>query len=286
MMKRPIGIMQGRLLPPFEGRFQAFPAHRWDEEFALARDVGLQCIEWIYEVPHEADNPLGTDEGLAKIHALTASTGVAVRSICADYYMERKLVTDGRVCADAVAHLKWLIVRASRLGAAHIVLPFVDQSSLNGELDQRALHTALSELVPVAGHHAVELHLETDLPPAAFVDLLGTIDHRCVRANYDTGNSAALGYDPAVELTALRPWLGSVHIKDRVRGGGTVALGTGDTDFRTCLKQLTTAGYARPYILQAARDTVGDETAWCRQNRQFLEARFHDVGDVSELTID
>ncbi|TAN50397.1 MAG: sugar phosphate isomerase/epimerase, partial [Rhodospirillales bacterium] len=36
-----VGVMQGRLLLPFEGRFQAFPAKGWQEEFALAARAGI-----------------------------------------------------------------------------------------------------------------------------------------------------------------------------------------------------------------------------------------------------
>ena len=42
----PVGIMQGRLVPPVDGRIQAFPAENWKDEFELASDAGLACIEW------------------------------------------------------------------------------------------------------------------------------------------------------------------------------------------------------------------------------------------------
>ena len=44
-----IAIMQGRLLPPSEGRFQAFPAKLWRDEFENAKKADLACIEWILE---------------------------------------------------------------------------------------------------------------------------------------------------------------------------------------------------------------------------------------------
>ena len=59
-----IAIMQGRLLPPYEGRFQAFPAKQWRDEFASANKAGLGCIEWIFEKPNEHLNPFGSDEGI------------------------------------------------------------------------------------------------------------------------------------------------------------------------------------------------------------------------------
>ena len=37
-----------------------------------------------------------------------------------------------------------------------------------------------------------------------------------IKVNYDSGNSASLGYDPTDEFAAYGERVGSVHIKDRV----------------------------------------------------------------------
>lgn len=267
-----VGIMQGRLLPPFEGRFQAFPAVGWDHEFLLARQAGLKRIEWIYEVPHEADNPLGSDAGIAELRRLEAESGVEVRSVCADYYMTRLLVADGcRPDSEVVAHLRWLIGRAGLLGCRYMVLPFVDSSSLKTEQARDAAAAAISAALPAAEAAGVELHLETDLPPPVFAALLGRIGHGLVRMNYDIGNSASLGYDPAEELTTMARWLGSVHVKDRVLGGGTVPLGTGSADFSTCFRLIRGAGFDGTYILQAARDAAMPEVELAHRNIAFVE---------------
>lgn len=266
-----VGVMQGRLLPPYEGRFQAFPADGWDEEMRRARAAGLDCIEWIYEVPHEADNPLGTDDGQARMRALCEETGVAVWSVCADHYMDVHLVDrEGRPQADALDHLRWLIGRAARFGIRYMVLPFVDRSSLS-PAGREALPQALAAVLPAAEAGGVELHLETDLPPTDFAALLTAIGHPLVKANHDIGNSASLGFDPTEELTTLAPWIGSVHVKDRVPGGGTVPLGSGGADFPTTFKRLHALGFARWYILQAARGAEGGEVELARQNRAFVE---------------
>ncbi len=276
----PIGIMQGRLLPPYDGRFQAFPARSWRQEFALGQAVGIDCIEWIYEVPGEAENPLGTDAGLDALRALTAETGVNVRSVCADYYMERRLVgRDGASNAAAIDHLRWLIVQAARLDVRYIVLPFVDASALNGPAEYKGVVSVLTELAPLAAAAGVELHLETALPPRLFVWLLEQIGQpQTVRANYDIGNSASLGYDQDDELRQLGPWLGSVHVKDRLLGGGTVALGTGNADMAACFRRISEAGFNRWFILQAARGEAGGEVAWTRANIGFVRQYLAQAG--------
>jgi len=270
-MIHPVGAMHGRLSPPFEGRFQTFPALSWRDEFYAAAKVGLASIEWIYEVPHEDDNPLRTDDGLAEMRTLMNETGVRVNSICADYYMQSLLVVNGQRQPGMVEHLKWLLGRAAALNLWYVILPCVDASSLKTAADASALKEILHEVLPLAGQLNVEIHLETDLAPKDFVRLLQDMNDPFLKANYDIGNSASLGFDPDEELTLLGPWLGSVHVKDRVLNGATVALGTGNADFPTCFRLIKAAGYARPFILQAARGNVGEEIAWLGQNREFVE---------------
>ena len=105
-----IGIMQGRLVPPTDNRIQCFPREHWADEFALASQAGLDCIEWIYDFYGADVNPLATDSGVAQMKHMTQKTGVQVLSICADYFMERPLVraTAGEL-AERLAMIDWLL---------------------------------------------------------------------------------------------------------------------------------------------------------------------------------
>jgi len=269
-----IGIMQGRLSPPIGGRIQSFPVDTWREEFSLAREPGLHCIKWIYEKETEAVNPLRTDRGIAEIRRLAEDSGIAVCSICADYYMTERLVApDGVPREQAVEHLIWLLGRAGLLNIKYMVLPFVDASSLQSDQEIDGLLAVLESVVPSAETAGVELHLETDLKPADLVTALRTISHYLVRANYDIGNSASLGHDPMEELELLGPWLGSVHIKDRMLGGGTVPLGTGAADFPTCFRLIYSSGFRGPFILQTAREEDFSEVELAIRNRCFVESQ-------------
>jgi len=84
---------------------------------------------------------------------------------------------------------------------------------------------ALEQVVPTMEETGVELHLETSLSPSEFSRLLARLPSPLIKVNYDSGNSASLGYDPTEEFAAYGARLGSIHIKDRVLGGGTVPLG-------------------------------------------------------------
>jgi len=264
--------MQGRLGPPVEGRFQSFPRGRWAEEFPRAAEAGLGAIEWIYDSYGMGANSIETDEGIAELMALSRSCRVAVRSVCADYFMDFPFVraTDAER-SERIAKLGWLLRQAHRIGVTRIVLPFVDQSAIGDDGDRDAVIDALRRALPAAEDAGIELHLETSLAPAEFAALLERIPHPLVKVNYDSGNSSSLGYRPAEEFAAYGERLGSVHIKDRVLQGGTVPLGEGDADLEAVFAGLRRLNYDGDFILQVARGMPGHEVAWARQNRTFVE---------------
>jgi L-ribulose-5-phosphate 3-epimerase len=269
---RMLGIMQGRLVPPYPGRFQCFPKDHWREEFGIARAAGLDCIEWIVDGFGLEANPMVAPEGLDRIRAAAAATGVAVRSVCADWFMEHPLVraTPGEL-ATRLAFLGTLLDRAGALGVTRMVIPFVDASRIDTAPETDAVVAALGEALARAETAGVELHLETSLAPAPFAALLDRLPHPLLKVNYDSGNSSSLGYAPREEFRAYGERLGSVHIKDRVLGGATVPLGTGDADFPALWEGLRDLGYRGDFILQAARGTAGEEGALAARNRRFVE---------------
>lgn len=266
-----IGTMQGRLLPPQDGKFQCFPRNNWEQEFPNAQTAGLECIEWIYDVHGEDVNPLATDSGIQKMRELIQKYSVRVLSICADYFMVRTFV---RVSpADRQKHLEtflWLLGRCLLLGINRVVLPCVDNSRIETEEDRESVVGILRQALPVAEANQVEIHLETSLAPRSFAALLEQLPHPMLMANYDSGNSSSLGYQPAAEFAAYGNRVGSIHIKDRVKGGGTVPLGKGDAKFPELFECLRKVNYNRDYILQVARETPGNEVTWLGKNRKIL----------------
>lgn len=270
-----IGIMQGRLLPPEDNRIQCFPRKRWDREFELAAQAGLDCIEWIYDLYGADVNPLSTDQGIEQMKSLSRQHNVQVLSICADYFMDKPLVRAGALELEKrLDTLFWLFRRGHLLGINRIVLPFVDASRIDAEAEFDSVVDILKRVQQVADETGIEIHLETSLEPARFADLLSKLPHPKIKANYDSGNSSSLGYTPREEFVAYGKRIGSVHIKDRARGGNTKPLGTGDADFQALADCLRMIGYAGDFILQVARGVPGDEVNWTRQNREFILRNF------------
>ena len=266
-----IAIMQGRLVPPEDGRFQCFPRDRWRDEFAYAAVAGLDAIEWIYDLYGADANPLATASGIEQMRGLSRDHGIAVVSCCADYFMDRPFVkATEEEFAGLTEHLVWLLGQCNVAGITRVVLPFVDASRIvNAEQEARVV-AMLGQVAPEAERKGIELHLETAYGPAEFAGVLAKLPQAMVKANYDSGNSSSLGYDVREELAAYGTRIGSVHIKDRVRGGGTVPLGTGDADIPALLDGLAELGYRGDFVLQVARGEAGGEIEWATYNRAFL----------------
>ncbi len=259
-MNNDIGVMQGRLLPKYKGRYQAHPLGYWQQEFFIAKDLGLDCIEFILDYENAELNPLIKEGGINEIVKVTEQTGVSVKSICADYLMDAPIHSqDIEVSNSSQKLLEILLVNTNNLGVENIVIPCVDQSSLSTETDIKIFIESLSPLVEVAEKYKINLSLETDLNPETFLKLIKSFDSNRVTVNYDIGNSAHLGYDLVEELDHYGEKISDIHIKDRVLDGDSVELGKGNADFQSFFTKLKEFDYKGPFILQAYRDDEGVE---------------------------
>jgi len=274
--KATFGIMQGRLSPPEEGRFQSFPRHHWRQELALAREAGIDYIEWIYDEYGATANPLTTDAGMEELIQLKQHYNVATPALCGDWFMDFPFLR----CTEAERKqrqrfLNALLRAAARIGAKRMVLPFVDISRIQTEAEKDIVLAILNEALPTAESTGVELHLETDFNPADFAAFLARIPHPMVKVNYDTGNSSGLGYVAREEFAAYGPRIGSIHIKDRYRkpegGIETRPLGQGSADFDDVFTAIRRINYTGGLTLQVARGKPGDEHNFIRQQLVFLK---------------
>ena len=257
-MNNKIGVMQGRLVPKYQGRYQAFPVGMWQEEFKLARRCGLDLIEFILDFNDAEENPLLKSGGVREIEGISQSAGVSVRTICADYFMEAPLHSeDEEVAGNSFKVLERLIETSGLLKIMDIVIPCVDQSSLKDKEAVERFVKQISKIIPIIENKNFNLSLETDLAPRPFLELLKKLNSKNITVNYDIGNSAALGFDPIVELKYYGDRITDIHIKDRLQGGGSVLLGTGSADFPKFFSALSEITYQGPFIMQAYRDEEG-----------------------------
>lgn len=269
MNNPPLGVMQGRLLPQYQGRYQAHPRGYWQNEFPIAATHGLDQIEFILDFEAAWENPLLAAPD--QIAALAAETGVAVQSVCADYFMDAPLHSPIKATVDeSLRVLRALVKAAGSMGITDIVIPCVDQSRLGTDADRDRLVSVIESFLAESEDSKVNLALETDLPPAAFAKLLDRLNHKRITVNYDIGNSASLGYDPTEEFAAYGHRISDIHIKDRVRGGGSVLLGSGNADIPAVFDLIFKYELRVPLIIQAYRDEQGinvfqSQLSWLRK---------------------
>ena len=115
----------------------------------------------------------------------------------------------------------------------------------------------------------INLSLETDLEPNTFCTFLSGINNRNVKVNYDSGNSASLGYKFEEELKLYGDKISNIHIKDRKFNKGPVLLGQGDAELTKVKEFLMHEKYDGIVVFQAFRDKNFIET-FQKQYEYFL----------------
>ena len=257
-MNNKIGVMQGRLLPKYQGRYQAFPVGMWQDEFKVAKECGLELIEFILDFNDAEENPLLKEGGVDEIKSIINKTGVSVQTICADYFMEAPLhSSDDKVSEESFKILEQLLEAAKTLQITDIVIPCVDQSSIETKEASNRFVEQITKIIPKIEKLNINLSLETDLAPQPFIELLDKLNSKNITVNYDIGNSAALGFNSDEELEAYGDRITDIHIKDRLLGGGPVTLGEGSANFELFFNKLKEFDFQGIFIMQAYRDDEG-----------------------------
>ena len=262
-----IGIMQGRLSPMIDNRIQAFPYEYWEKEFEIASKNNIHSIEWIID---QYKNPITDESQIPQIKKLSSKYDVKINSLCCDFFMDNLLF---RISKNEqrknILVLKKLIKNSYTLGIKILEIPLVDSSSVKNENEEYELITNLKEITQDAKDLGILIGLETDYPPQKILKLLKKIDNDNIVLNYDTGNSASLGFDPKEELTILGKYIKNIHIKDRKLHGSTVPFGEGDVNFNLFFSTLKDIDYKGDLILQGARIENENPEKTCIKYRDF-----------------
>lgn len=245
------GVMQGRLSAQTSHGYQAFPIEAWKDEFAAAEERRLEHIEWIVDRHALWDNPL--IESPATVSAVALNSGVAVVSVCADIFMDSPV--DKRK-NESLYLLESIVGGMEVVGAKHLVLPCVDNSSLLEPESLERMRRSLPKMLDIAEAGGVCISLEADLPPRALAEILEEFPSPRLGVNYDAGNSASLGYAWSEEVGAYGPRISLVHLKDRKFGGASVPLGSGGAELQSILSWIQ-SDFPGPVTMQAYRDHEG-----------------------------
>jgi L-ribulose-5-phosphate 3-epimerase len=272
-VKNRIGFMQGRLSPLVDGKIQAFPASCWQEEFESAKRNGFSLMEWTLDQDGLYLNPLLTTSGQAEIRELRQAHGIAISSLTGDCFMQSPFWKAQGPAREALLQDFRAVAQAcSAVGIVMMVVPLVDNGRLDNREQEDLLVDTLQKESAFLAALGVKVVFESDFGPDELARFIARLAPARFGINYDIGNSASLGMDPVAEISAYGERILNVHIKDRVLGGTTVPLGTGNANFDQVFAALARAGYQGTYILQTARAADGKHAeVLCRYRDMALD---------------
>jgi L-ribulose-5-phosphate 3-epimerase len=253
-MMQKIGFMQGRLCSRVDGKIQAFPWRDWESEFSAAQGILLKLMEWTLDQDRLYENPLMTADGQERIRVLCRQHGVSIPSLTGDCFMQAPFwKVDGEVRISLQLDFLAIGSACAQVGIEMMVVPLVDNGRLDTLEQEDVLVAFLLEQQRFLSEHNLRVIFESDFIPAELSRFINRLPAEQFGINYDIGNSAALGYLPDEEFAAYGERIVNVHVKDRVLGGTTVPLTTGNADFDAVFAALFRIGYQGNFILQTAR---------------------------------
>lgn len=246
-----IAIMQGRLSAPQGGRLQFFP-EQWEAEFALAKKLGFNAIEWFLDRDIKGFDPIrdvwGRPEAVSRIEI--ASQQVPVSSVDCGRY---KLF--GPEAAASIQAFKTFIpLVAPHLSTKTLSVPLLEDQAPATSDEKTEAHQSISTIAAVAKEHGLKIALETEMPAGELAAYIDSCAEKNIGVSYDIGNCTSYGFDCPNDIKTLGARIFEVHVKDRKIGKTqSMLLGTGDADFKGCFTALKAIGYKGVLTIQAWR---------------------------------
>lgn len=240
----PLGILQGRLTPSPDGSIQFFPWDNWENEFAIAREIGFDCMELLVKHDSCKTNPLWIGHGLNETARLCGENNLPISSVHGFYDKSFTYPIT----------LQKLIVGACFLRAKTILISFFNQNAFKNDNDKMSARRQLSPVLELYKIIEIRLGIETEMSAPELLEFIRSFNYPNIGVYYDIGNMASMGVNVAEEIRLLGDKICGVHVKDRLASGGkTVPLGEGCADFEAAFASLRDVGYKGPFIIQGAR---------------------------------
>ena len=229
-----IGIMQGRILPKYIDQLQVFPIDTWYKELGVAKDIGFQHIELLWDNKQDIKNAKGlagfTSES-SQLHALS----ICVDSICSCTSLENVL----NEILDVINTFKEGI-------PAILVIPLLGEATINtaDRLKEFVDKLNMHQVMKLIKEYNVKLALELDMPAIEVIKGLKLANPDLIGICLDSGNLWYYSDSPIDDIYILADKIIHVHIKDRDKEGANVLLGNGLVDFYSFSKALESIEYS------------------------------------------
>ncbi len=246
----PIAILQGRLSPDLENRYQFFPKNGWQEEFTKAKELGFDGIEWLIDPNGWLQNPIFDNQ---YTDAITTSEKILpIVSICADWCMNVCIWED-----DPEAHRAKIRSLFSSLKATTnklLLIPLLETHDIRPTDIQKKVVSVLKPLSRELEEEGIRIGFETELSSKELTEFLSGFESDAFGVYYDVGNCTSYGFDCPSDIRHLGTRIFGVHLKDRRIGTTTpLPLGSGDVNFFGIVEALNEINWKGTLVMQAWR---------------------------------
>ena len=248
-----LGVMQGRIVNQERMKIQSFPWNNWEKEFKILNQNKFNLLEWTVDNEKFFKNPINSKKGRRKINKLKKNYKIKINSLTTDFFMEKpffkeKVKKNMSIC---FKKLKTILMNANKIKIKFIIVPLVDNSSLKkNKID--FFIKKISRIKNILRINKQMILFESDFAPKVLLKFIKRFDTRFFGINYDTGNSASLGYKFENEIIYFK-FVKNIHLKDRLYNGETKRLGEGDFNFKKFISFIIRNKYKGNFIFQTAR---------------------------------
>src|SRR5690606_16572387 len=115
---------------------QAFPYKHWREEFLSAKKINITKMEWTLDQWNLYENPLMDSDGRSEVKSLMKDNNVEIPSLTADCFMQEPFFKKEYPAQERLKDLENIVSACSELGITYIVIPLVDNSSINSKEEE------------------------------------------------------------------------------------------------------------------------------------------------------
>ena len=235
-----IGIMQGRILPKYIDQLQVFPIDTWRKEFDLAKNIGFQHIELLWDKKHDIKKVEGIAEPISYPSKLNVFS-MCVDSICSFTLLE-----------DILNEIEDVLSTFKENTPAVLVIPLLGKAAINNVdrlkevIDKLNMHKVMNMIKK----YNTKLARELDMPATDIVEVLRHANSDLIGICLDSGNLWHYSNSPIKDIHTLSKKIIHVHIKDRDKAGNNVLLGNGLVDFKAFFNALKDIKYSNVATLE------------------------------------
>ena len=262
--------MQGRLVnTEKKNAIQYFPDKNWKKEILIAEKNKFLLMEWTINIENINKNFIAKNN-MKKIDVLFfQKSKLSIKSVTCDFFMQKpyfkkKFTKYKDQIFKVICNL---IKNCEKLNIKYLIFPLVDNSSIENSEEEITLINEVKKFEKYLNNS--EILFEIDYPPKKIFKFIKNFNIKKFGINYDTGNSASLGFDIEDEIKYFK-FVKNIHIKDRHYKGESVRLGCGDFQFNKFFKLLRKTQYKGNFILQTARSKKNWHLAEMKKNLSFL----------------